>query len=105
VGTRSVGASEELAAPLAARGVPHVVLNARQDTDEAAIVADAGAPGRVTVATNMAGRGTDIRLAHEALQRGGLHVILPEFHESRRIDRSYSAAAHGRAMPDHSGRS
>jgi preprotein translocase subunit SecA len=87
VGTRSVGASEELASLLAARGLPHVVLNARQDAEEAAIIADAGAPGRVTVATNMAGRGTDIRPADEVLQRGGLHVILTEFHESSRIDR------------------
>ncbi|MBE0616168.1 MAG: prepilin peptidase [Burkholderiales bacterium] len=87
VGTRSVGASEELALLLAARGLQHVVLNARQDAEEAAIVADAGEAGRVTVATNMAGRGTDIRPTDEVLQRGGLHVILTEFHESRRIDR------------------
>jgi preprotein translocase subunit SecA len=87
VGTRTVQASEQLSALLAARGVPHVVLNARQDADEAAIVAGAGAAGRVTVATNMAGRGTDIALAPGVAERGGLHVILTEYHESRRIDR------------------
>lgn len=87
VGTRSVAASEELAAVLAARGIEHVVLNARQDSEEAAIVARAGEGGRVTIATNMAGRGTDIRPQPDVLARGGLHVILTEFHESGRIDR------------------
>jgi preprotein translocase subunit SecA len=87
VGTRTVMASEQLSALLAARGIAHVVLNARQDGDEAAIVAAAGQAGRVTVATNMAGRGTDIALGPGVAARGGLHVILTEFHESRRIDR------------------
>jgi preprotein translocase subunit SecA len=87
VGTRSVAASEELSDRLAGRGLDHVVLNARQDGDEAQIVAAAGEAGRITVATNMAGRGTDIRLAPEVAARGGLHVILTEFHESARIDR------------------
>jgi preprotein translocase subunit SecA len=87
VGTRSVAASEELAQSLAMRGIEHVVLNARQDREEAAIVARAGEAGRVTIATNMAGRGTDIRPDREVLARGGLHVILTEFHESARIDR------------------
>jgi len=87
VGTRTVKASEELAALLAARGIAHVVLNARQDRDEALIVAAAGQAGRVTVATNMAGRGTDIVLGDGVAERGGLHVILTEYHESRRIDR------------------
>ena len=87
VGTRSVEASERLGALLEARGVPHTVLNARQDKAEAEAVAEAGQPGRITVATNMAGRGTDIRPAPEVLARGGLHVILTEFHESPRIDR------------------
>ncbi|CAN7346876.1 hypothetical protein LJR289_001927 [Pseudoduganella sp. LjRoot289] len=87
VGTRSVLASEELGAVLTSLGQPHRVLNAMQDHEEAAIVAQAGQPGRVTVATNMAGRGTDIDLAPEVRAAGGLHVILSEFHESRRIDR------------------
>lgn len=87
VGTRSVMASERLAAMLSERGIGHVVLNARQDKDEAAIVEHAGQPGRVTVATDMAGRGTDIQLGPGMADKGGLHVILTEFHESARIDR------------------
>ncbi|HEX6364450.1 MAG TPA: hypothetical protein VFZ93_15945, partial [Albitalea sp.] len=87
VGTRTVKASEELSAVLHARGIEHFVLNAKQDKDEAMIVSRAGEPGRVTVATNMAGRGTDIALGDGVAGRGGLHVILTEFHESRRIDR------------------
>ncbi len=87
VGTRSVAASEELDRLLSASRIEHVVLNARQDSEEAEIVARAGEPRRVTVATNMAGRGTDIKLAPEITALGGLHVILTEFHESARIDR------------------
>jgi preprotein translocase subunit SecA len=87
VGTRSVAASEELSARLAEAVLPHSVLNARQGREEAEIVARAGQPGRITVATNMAGRGTDIQLAEEVRERGGLHVILTERHDARRIDR------------------
>ena len=87
IGTRSVDASEQLSAVLHARGIAHVVLNAKQDQGEADIVAQAGQAGRVTVATNMAGRGTDIVLGPGVAQRGGLHVILTEFHDSARIDR------------------
>lgn len=87
VGTRSVEASEQLSARLAERGITHTVLNARQDKQEAETVAQAGQPGRITVATNMAGRGTDIKLAQDVCERGGLHVILTEFHESKRVDR------------------
>ena len=87
VGTRSVEASEHVSRLLEKAGLEPIVLNARQDREEAQVVARAGQPGRVTVATNMAGRGTDIQL-HPAVRRaGGLHVVLTEYHESRRIDR------------------
>jgi preprotein translocase subunit SecA len=87
VGTRSVEASERLAALLDAEGIPYRLLNARQDKEEAETVAEAGQAGRVTVATNMAGRGTDIKLSPEALAAGGLHVIATEVHEAGRVDR------------------
>ena len=87
VGTRSVGASEHVAALLTEAGLRPAVLNAQQNREEAAIIARAGQPGCVTVATNMAGRGTDIRLSKAVREHGGLHVILTEFHESARIDR------------------
>jgi preprotein translocase subunit SecA len=87
VGTQSVEASEALSAELTARGLPHVVLNARQDAAEAEIIAAAGQPGRITVATNMAGRGTDILLGSGVAKAGGLHVILTGYHDSPRIDR------------------
>jgi preprotein translocase subunit SecA len=87
VGTRSVEASEQLSGLLHAAGVPHVLLNAKQDKDEAQAIAAAGSTGRVTVATNLAGRGTDIRLGPGAAERGGLHVILTECHASARVDR------------------
>jgi preprotein translocase subunit SecA len=87
IGTRSVAASEALSRLLDEAGVEHRLLNARQDAAEAEAVGQAGLPGRITVATNMAGRGTDIKLHPETARAGGLHVILTEFHESRRIDR------------------
>ncbi|QOZ46537.1 hypothetical protein XH89_26010 [Bradyrhizobium sp. CCBAU 53340] len=89
IGTRSVKASEEISAVLTERGIEHALLNAKQDQFEADVVALAGQPNRVTVATNMAGRGTDIRLGPGVAERGGLHVILTEYHESRRIDRQF----------------
>ncbi len=87
IGTRTVEASEQLAEELQAAGVPHRVLNARQHASEAELIAGAGELGAVTVATNMAGRGTDIRLGPGAEDWGGLHVIAAERNESRRIDR------------------
>ena len=87
VGTSSVAESEALSARLEAAGIAHCVLNARFDADEAAIVARAGEPARVTVATNMAGRGTDIPLAAGVAGAGGLHVMCCQFNVSRRIDR------------------
>lgn len=87
IGVRSVEASEHIANLLRGAGMEHFVLNARQDADEAAIVAEAGKAGRITVATNMAGRGTDIPVAADVEKRGGLAVILTEFHSSSRIDR------------------
>ena len=87
VGTRSVSASEVLSAQLTKANIEHVILNARQDQTEASIVAAAGEQGRVTVATNMAGRGTDIKLARRVAEAGGLHVLSTERHEAARIDR------------------
>ena len=87
VGTRSVAASEILSQQLRRANIEHVVLNARQDEEEASVVAAAGEPGRVTVATNMAGRGTDIKLTHSVVEAGGLHVLATERHEAQRIDR------------------
>jgi preprotein translocase subunit SecA len=84
VGTGSVEESERLSARL--RGIPHHVLNARNDEEEAAIVARAGERGAVTMSTNMAGRGTDIRLGQGVADLGGLYVIGTNRHESRRID-------------------
>jgi preprotein translocase subunit SecA len=87
IGTRSVAASHLLGEKLTAAGLAPEVLNAERHEEEAGIIARAGAPGRVTVATNMAGRGTDIKLTPAVREAGGLHVILTEFHESARIDR------------------
>jgi preprotein translocase subunit SecA len=87
VGTRSVEASEHLSELLNQTGLEHRVLNARQDQGEAEIVSQAGEGGRITVATNMAGRGTDIKLAEGVAQLGGLYVVATERHDARRIDR------------------
>ena len=93
VGTRSVAASEHLAALLTTRGLSFNLLNATRHQEEAEIVAQAGEAGRITIATNMAGRGTDIRLGPQVPALGGLHVILTERHDSRRIDRQLMGRA------------
>jgi preprotein translocase subunit SecA len=87
IGTRSVGASNYLSGLLSARGLEHQVLNAVCQESEAQIIAGAGQKGRITVATNMAGRGTDIRLERGVAALGGLHVVASERHEAHRIDR------------------
>jgi len=87
IGTRSVANSEHIDRLLTAAGLPHQVLNARQDQEEAQIIVQAGQPGKITVATNMAGRGTDIKLAPGVADAGGLHVLATERHDARRIDR------------------
>jgi preprotein translocase subunit SecA len=87
IGTRSVEKSEKLAEKLIAAGVEHQVLNAKQNEQEAEIIAQAGKRGRVTIATNMAGRGTDIKLGPTVADGGGLHVLGTERHDARRVDR------------------
>ena len=87
VGTTSVEVSETISRMLKRQGVPHNVLNAKQHQREAEIVAFAGQPGAVTIATNMAGRGTDIKLGSGVVDKGGLYILGTERHESRRIDR------------------
>jgi len=87
IGTRSIDKSEDLSRLLTEAGLPHTVLNARHIAQEAEIVAQAGQRGQITVSTNMAGRGTDIRLGDGVADLGGLHVICTELHDSARIDR------------------
>ena len=87
VGTTSVEISELLSRMLKMRGIKHNVLNAKHHAQEAQVVAEAGRPGQVTIATNMAGRGTDIKLTEEVKAAGGLAIIGTERHESRRVDR------------------
>ena len=93
VGTTSVEISELLSRMLKLRGIKHNVLNAKQHALEAQIVAEAGHSGQVTIATNMAGRGTDIKLSAEVKERGGLAIIGTERHESRRVDRQLRGRA------------
>ncbi|GAB3234262.1 preprotein translocase subunit SecA [Hymenobacter seoulensis] len=93
VGTTSVEISELVSRMLKLRGIPHQVLNAKQNQREAEIVAGAGYPGTVTIATNMAGRGTDIKLKETSKASGGLAIIGTERHESRRVDRQLRGRA------------
>ncbi len=86
IGTVAIETSELLSNVLTASGVPHEVLNAKQHQREAEIIENAGKPGHITIATNMAGRGTDIKLTEESKQAGGLYILGTERHESRRID-------------------
>ena len=86
VGTTSVDISEKLSRMLSMRNIPHNVLNAKQHQREAEVVTEAGQAGRVTIATNMAGRGTDIKINNEVKKAGGLAIIATERHESRRVD-------------------
>ena len=99
VGTESVQQSETLAAVLRQRGLDPVVLNARQDREEGEIIGAAGRPGRLTVATSMAGRGAHITLAPQVLSRGGLHVILCQLNASARIDRQFLGRAGRQGQP------
>ncbi len=93
VGTTSVEVSELLSRMLQQKKIPHNVLNAKQHAREAQIVAEAGLPGAVTIATNMAGRGTDIKLGPGVKEAGGLAIIGTERHESRRVDRQLRGRA------------
>ncbi|MCP9768282.1 preprotein translocase subunit SecA [Lacihabitans sp. LS3-19] len=93
LGTTSVENSELISRMLTIKKIPHQVLNAKQHAKEADVVAEAGKPGTVTIATNMAGRGTDIKLTPESKQSGGLAIIGTERHESRRVDRQLRGRA------------
>lgn len=93
VGTASIDVSELISRMLNMKGIKHNVLNAKQHAREADIVAEAGKPGAVTIATNMAGRGTDIKLPPEVIKAGGLAIIGSERHDSRRIDRQLRGRA------------
>jgi len=99
IGTRSVAASQRASAELTAAGLPHTVLNAAQDQHEAEVIAQAGQQGRITVATNMAGRGTDIHLGDSVDELGGLHVIMTERHDAQRIDLQLAGRAGRQGQP------
>ena len=92
--------SEKLSRMLKLRGIDHNVLNAKQHQREADIVAEAGRPGKVTIATNMAGRGTDIKIGEAVKQAGGLAIVGTERHDSRRVDRQLRGRAGRQGDPD-----
>ncbi len=102
VGTITIEGSEEISAKLKKRGIPHNVLNAKFHEKEAEIVAEAGQKGAVTIATNMAGRGTDIKLGEGVAELGGLKIIGTERHESRRIDNQLRGRAGRQGDPGES---
>lgn len=102
VGTITIEASEELSALLKKKGIQHKVLNAKFHELEAEIIADAGQMGAVTIATNMAGRGTDIKLGEGVTELGGLKIIGTERHESRRIDNQLRGRAGRQGDPGES---
>lgn len=102
VGTISIDSSEIISNHLKKAGVPHEVLNAKQHEREASIVANAGQSGSVTIATNMAGRGTDIKLSEETVAAGGLYILGTERHESRRIDNQLRGRSGRQGDPGHS---
>ena len=99
IGTRSLAESEHLALQLDKAGIAYQLLNARQDKHEAEIIAQAGQPSTVTIATNMAGRGTDIDLHHSVIEAGGLHVIATEINDAQRIDRQLFGRAARQGQP------
>ncbi|MEM8645891.1 MAG: preprotein translocase subunit SecA [Pseudomonadota bacterium] len=101
LGTRSVAASETASEYLTEAGLEHEVLNAAQDSNEAEIIAEAGQRGRITIATNMAGRGVDIKLEDDVADMGGLQVIMSELHDSARIDRQLLGRAGRQAQKGH----
>lgn len=102
IGTIAIETSELLSNVLKISGIPHDVLNAKQHEREAEIVAHAGEPGHITIATNMAGRGTDIKLTPESIQAGGLYILGTERHESRRIDNQLRGRAGRQGDPGES---
>ena len=99
IGTRNISDSEQIVKLLQQAGIPHQLLNAAQDQQEAEIIANAGQLKQVTVATNMAGRGADIKLGRGVAELGGLHVIVSELHESKRIDRQLIGRAARQGEP------
>lgn len=102
IGTIAIETSERLSDVLRKHNIPHEVLNAKQHLREAEIVAHAGEKGRITIATNMAGRGTDIKLNSESVERGGLYILGTERHESRRIDNQLRGRAGRQGDPGES---